>query len=327
MPSENSQTKVESEHDHAKHAASHVENKPAKKAGNSYMLAAGAIVVVIIVVAGLLYFGMNKASTGKSAGVPNTSVPQIGTGSTVPPTTVVALGANQITAQKLITMLDAYKTPNMFTINYKGSVLSVVPSESFEIAGNIISQYQRYDTYSRALTSESLNSANLTGNRTTAYYYSSNSLSYYCASNTTANYTCSPLTIPFNITTFGLSTLLGTLPQNLTQTVLTTANSSYNGMPCLAISATVVNTLYNDGVYLNTTAHITGCIQQAYKVPLTLDVNATDTESGTYVNGTTSTPVPTQTAIVTVDMHMVNITNSSSQLQVENLPANAIIEG
>jgi hypothetical protein len=164
-------------------------------------------------------------------------------------------------------------------------------------------------------------------NSTSRYYYSTNGTSYSCTSNFTANYTCQPASVSLNLSTFGLSTFLGLLSvnaYNLSDVPATVSNSSYNGIPCLATYIKVSNSTESSGATLSITDTLSGCIQPVYKVPLELNISAVGTESGSYPNGTVMKP---ETVTLGLNLHLTNLTNSSSPSEVENLPANALIVG
>jgi hypothetical protein len=287
------------------------------------MLAFGAIVVVIILIAALWVFTSHPSGASTTV-YPVTTIPSTPgiTGTSQPP----AHPAPTITVQDLLTGIAAYNTPSSFTAEYVGTISSTTPSASLTFTGNVVSKYERYNGSALSSTSEWSNQS-LKFNTTSEYFFSSNGPSYYCFSNTTANYGCHTIEIPFNITTFGLSTFLATMPSSGFGTPLTVSNSSYDGRPCLALSANISNSTSSSGVTVNTTVRVSSCIETTYKIPLVLNISATDSESGVYTNGTTRVAVPPETAKIAVGLHIVNLTNSSSELQVTTLPANAVMLG
>lgn len=298
-----------------KNQNSNVSRRAAKSANR--MLIAGAIVVIILIIAAL-WLSASHAPATPAAPLTTTSVLPSISGTTQP--------GSSYTVQNLLTTLSSYKTPSRFTANYVGMITTSTPSASLNFTGSIISKYERFNGSALSATSEWSNQS-VKFNTTSEYYFSSNSVSYYCFSNTTANYSCHSITIPFNISTFGLSTFLAALPGTGLDAPLTVANSSYNGMPCIALSAYISNSTTNSGVIVNTTVHVSTCIQRVYKIPLVLNISALDTESGVYYNGTSRVVVPTQSAQIMVGIRIVNLTNSSSEAEVTTLPANALMLG
>jgi hypothetical protein len=292
----------------------------AKPAGKSGLLVPGIIVLVIVLIAVVWVSGSHIYGQSSSSKAPNRAVitsPTARATTTAPPKESV---------QDFLAGLSSYGSVSQFTANYIGTISSTASAQSLTLTGTLRSQYQRYNGSAVAITTEKANQS-YSFNSTTRYYFSSNSVSYSCIANSTSPYTCEPTAIPLNISTFGLSTFLGLLGGNFSSTPITVSNSSYDGMPCLAATVMLRNSFNNSGAIVNSSDLISGCIQPTYKIPLLLNISAVDTESGTYRNGTVNTIIPAQSVSFSVMMHLANLTNSSSEAAVENLPANAVIVG
>lgn len=285
-----------------------------KSADRSLLIAAGAVVIVIVLIAAVWLSVGHKSGTT----APVTTQPVITGQSTVQGS------SHQIAVHDLVAAFSAYNSPTQFTADYVGSVSFSDSVQSTVLTENIVAQYQQYNGSALSITSEQSGQPG-TPNSTLKRYYFKNGTSYFCLSNSSADiYTCRQLVTPFNISTFGLSTFLTTLPGNYLQAELAYANSSYNGMPCLELSSTVSNSTadpMDPSVALNITTQVSGCIQALYKIPLQLN----DVETGIYYNVSRPGQSPLQSLREVVNLNLVSLTNSSSGLQVENLPANAVI--
>ena len=238
-------------------------------------------------------------------------------------TTIASTSSSgQLSAQTFLSTLASYRQQPQFTANYVGTLYSALSSGT-PTTGNLITQFQRYNNSAVSTTDISSMQA---GSLNTAVYYGSNGIAYGCTTGQTQNYTCQQIPTAFNASTFGLSVFLGALSNSSAHTV-SQINSSYDGIPCIALS-TLTNNTYNDsGVIVTTKSVVSGCVQPVYRIPLVLNLTSESTAAGSYQNGTGRTTITPVKEDVLVNLHIVNLTNSSSQSIVENLPANAVILG
>jgi hypothetical protein len=246
-------------------------------------------------------------------------------GSTPPVTTSTVLStqtynSSQLSVDSFLSTLAAYNQQLTFTANYTGTIYTPLSTSPQPMTGNLMSQFQRYNDSAVSITSISSPEA---GNLQTAVYYTSNGLSYAC-SKSTLNYSCQQIPTAYNATTFGLSVFLGALSNSSAKTA-SHFNSSYDGIPCIAIS-TSTNSTYNDsGVIVKTSSIASGCVQPVYRIPLVLNLSSESSAAGSYLNGTKETTITPVSEQVMVNLHLVGLTNSSSQSAVTTLPANAVI--
>lgn len=288
--------------------------KGAKRSSQKALIAVGAVAAVIVIALAAVIW----ASSGNPAGHKATTTTMRQGGSTVS-----QQSGEKLSAQDLITILSSYRQQEQFTANYSGSVYTSISTGSGPITGNLTSEFMRYNGSARTITAIL---SDQVGELMTSVYYPANGLSYACTANSTMNYTCQRVNTNFNASTFGLSSFLGS-PSNSSSKTITAFNSSYRGIPCIGLSSRMNSSYNSSGVIVTTRQSISSCVQPEYRIPLLLSINTTSTASGSYLNGSRRTAVPPVSETVMVNLHLVNLTNSSSQSEVEGLPANAVIVG
>ncbi len=284
------------------------------------MVALAAIVVVVIIAAAIVLIWVPNGSHG----TPSTPVKH-GITTTIPTIqTSNQSGSTLSSTSALVAALSVYPQQSQFTANYNGSIYTSLSTSPSPLSGTLLSQYERYGNSAKSVTSIFYNRSSQVK---TAVYYSANGPAYACVLNmTTQNYGCQIITTEFNASNFGLSILLAML-SNSSANSLKIYNSSYNGLSCIEVSANTSSSYNSSGVILSSEQHLSSCIQPKYRVPLTLNLSSLNTASGSYYNGTTKTAVPTVSETLMVELHLVNLTNSSSESDVQNLPANAVMVG
>jgi hypothetical protein len=224
-----------------------------------------------------------------------------------------------VTANGLIALLAQRNQVENFTANYTGSAYTLVSIEPGPLTGNLSAVYERYGNSARSTT---VISSGASGLVKTTVYYLSNGTSYECAANSSENYMCKQVETVFNASDFGVSMFLAALENASTKASITAPNSSYSGIPCTETVAHV-DTSYNySGTMISTDERISGCIQLSYRIPLTLDINSTIVAASSGAGNAQTKPVSEKLLLM---MHLVNLTNSSSEAYVEQPPANATL--
>lgn len=287
--------------------------RPAKGSMPKFIVP-GAIAVVIVLVA-LVWLA---SSTGHASPIHATTI-------TVNATVNAAQSSSgELSAQDIITLLSPYQQPQQFTANYTGSIYTAISTGAAPITGNLTAEYERYNNSARSYTDIVSSQA---GVFKTMTYYSNNGIAYACAANSTSrSYICQSALTKFNASDFGLSMLLSAMSNSSSRTI-SVSNSSYRGTPCIGISSRTNSSYNNSGVIIATMAQVSGCIEPRYRIPLLLNFSSLSIASGTYFNGTTKTKVPPVSESLMVNMRLTGITNSSSQSEVQSLPANAVTVG
>ena len=279
-----------------------------KKDARQQWLAIGAGIIAVVLLVGALWWFNPSAAKPSSATTTLLSAP-------------IQTNSNLLDVQQVQAIIASYPQQRSFTANYTGSVYSDITTSPQPMNTNITSSYSRYND--SAFTSTFVSSPGAES-FSTAAYYSANGLTYECTANATSNYTCQRATNPFNATDFGLSIFL-TAITNSSNKSIAVSNSSVDGIPCLEMSTSSNSTLNESGMTIRGTESISGCIEPRYRIPLVLNLTSLSTASGIYTNATGSTRINPISETLRVHLLLVNLTNSSSQAQVENLPANARI--
>jgi len=274
------------------------------------------IIVAVIVIVGIIWFAMGH--------MPATTVPN--TKSTIAATPIISQnlppGAYQISVPGLLAKLASYKSNTQFTANYVGYINTVISTNPTPIVGNLTTSYQRYNQSAHSITMIKSPQA---GSFTSSVFYK-NGKTTACTTNSITNYTCQTINSTFNASTFGLSVFIDALPANYSEPMLA-INSSFDGIPCLEVAAKISSSYNNSGIILSSTQYVSSCLQQVYKIPLEINLTTVNTAEGSYHNGTSITPISPQSESVTALLRIVNLTNSSTQSEVESLPANAVMLG
>ncbi len=292
--------------------------RSAKSADRSKIItsAVGILVVIVALVVVVWAYAGHPATPKTSYATTSTPMAPIITSQR-------AASGPQISVQQLMSELSSSKSQNQFTADYAGTIYSSISTQPTAMTGNLLSQFERYNGSARSSTSVSSAQA---GTFNSSAYYFKNGTSYACYTNSSSNPICQKANTTFNLSTFGISSFLGALPANYSNSI-SAVNSSYRGFKCTELSAKIYNSFNNSGVILNTTEYVSGCIQLVYKIPLVLNISSQTTAQGVYFNGTVRNRITPESQTVMVNLHMVNITNSSTASAVENLPANALVIG
>lgn len=287
-----------------------------KKSENTHWLPILGGVIVVLIVIGIIWFALG--SHAKPTTTTNT-VPVISSSTGAVTSNQGSSGTQALNTNALLSAFAAYPQHYNFTAKYVGHLTSLISSTPGPIIGNFTIEYVRHGDFA---LSNTVITSNQVGDLSTSIYYSNNS-SVSCIANSTGNYSCEQGPSAFNSSNFGLSVFLSAL-SNSSAAAITTHNSSYSGIRCIAVSE-LSNSSYNstEAVLLSNST-VSGCIQPAYRIPLELNMSRLITIHSMAMNG--SAPQSVSESLV-LNLHIVNLTNSSSQADVGTMPSSSMTIG
>ncbi len=254
-----------------------------QKGKKNHMLRNAFLIVIVLIIAAIVYFYYTYLNGGATL------------------TLVSALASNPSALQT--TVMQKINSYPQFSLSYAGMATMNIttPQGDPVVALPFLLSYQKYNNNTR--TTIDLTNFPIIGSLNAVVISLNNGTTVYACYGASNVYTCSKasgtsqqvvqnITNQFGLNNFGTGTIASAVP------------SGYNNMPCFAISGS--GALQGQSIFTNgqnATATFTGCFSASYYVPLWLN----------------ATIVPHSGPPVMINMHVVNISQSSSQ-SITQLP-------